>query len=149
MPQSSFDAVNVTPLIDVVMCMIIFFLIVGKLATDRGLAVRLPESIRGSEETSPAVLIVTVAKFDQAPERIGEQSAFWKPYGITVQADGEVMTDAKALETAIRGKMAAIPTTSIQVRAHRDLAWGAVEPVLRTCGQAGAKSVRLATERAQ
>lgn len=149
MPQSSFDAVNVTPLIDVVMCMIIFFLIVGKLATDRGLPVTLPKSPRGAEETSASVLVLTIAKFELAPERITEQSAFWRPYGITVQLDGETMTDAKALETAIRGKLASAPSTSIQIRGHSGLNFGAVEPVLRTCGQAGAKSVRLAAERAE
>lgn len=146
-PASALESINVTPLIDVVMCLIIFFLIVGKLSTDRGLAVRLPPSARGAEEASPVVMIVTVAKLADAPESVAEGAEGWKSLGITVQADGEPVADSKALEAAIRGKILAAPLTSIQVRADRALNFGNVEPVLRACGQGGAKSVRLATER--
>lgn len=150
-PGSSIEAINVTPLIDVVMCLIIFFLIVGKLSTDRGVQVRLPESIRGSDETSASVMIVTVARLAEASGDIIDNSSGWKVYGVTVQADGEPMSDAKSLEAAVRGKLAAAPGggagLSIQIRADRDLPFGSVEPVLRACGQAGAKSVRFAAER--
>ncbi|MFN7022096.1 MAG: ExbD/TolR family protein, partial [Phycisphaerales bacterium] len=67
---------------------------------------------------------------------------------ITVQVDGETVADAAALESAVRGRILAAPLTSIQVRADRALSFGNVEPVLRACGQGGARSVRLATERA-
>jgi biopolymer transport protein ExbD len=150
-PGSSLEAINVTPLIDVVMCLIIFFLIVGKLSTDRGVPVRLPQSIRGSEETSASVMIVTVARADETAAGAAESGSGWRAYGITVQADGEMMADVKALESAVRGKLAAAPGggagLSIQIRADRDLPFGSVEPVLRSCGQAGAKSVRFAAER--
>jgi biopolymer transport protein ExbD len=148
---SSIEAINVTPLIDVVMCLIIFFLIVGKLSTDRGVQVRLPESIRGSDETSASVMIVTVARLGDPNSPLAEGAQGWRTYGITVQADGESMSDAKALEAAVRGKLASAPGggagLSIQIRADRDLPFGSVEPVLRSCGQAGAKSVRFAAER--
>lgn len=150
-PGSSIEAINVTPLIDVVMCLIIFFLIVGKLSTDRGVQVRLPESIRGSDETSASVMIVTIARLAEAPAEVKSDAAGWEPYGVTVQADGQPMSDAKALEAAVRGKIAEAPGgaagLSIQVRADRDLPFGSVEPVLRACGQAGARSVRFAAER--
>jgi biopolymer transport protein ExbD len=64
-----------------------------------------------------------------------------------VQVDGEPVADAKSLEAAVRGKILTAPLTSVQVRADRALTFGNVEPVLRACGQGGAKSVRLATER--
>lgn len=150
-PGSSIEAINVTPLIDVVMCLIIFFLIVGKLSTDRGAPVRLPSSIRGSEETSASVMIVTVARLGDPASALAESAQGWRTYGITVQADGQPMADAKALEAAVRGKLLSAPGggagLSIQIRADRDLPFGSVEPILRSCGQAGAKSVRFAAER--
>lgn len=146
-PGSSLEAINVTPMIDVVMCLIIFFLIVGKLSTDRGQHVALPWSIRGGEETSPTVMVVTIARLGDVPTELADASAGWKGFGITVQADGQPVADGKALETAVRARLAEAPGLSIQVRGDRLLPYGAVEPVLRACGQAGAKSVRFAAER--
>src|SRR5262245_29295771 len=54
-----FGEINVTPLIDVVMCLIIFYLLVGKLATDRKVQIKLPESTVGAE-AEPEVLIVNI-----------------------------------------------------------------------------------------
>lgn len=146
-PGSALEAINVTPMIDVVMCLIIFFLIVGKLSSDRGVLVPLPQSIRGTEETSPTVLVVTIARLAGSPPEIADAAAGWKAFGVTVQADGQPMADAKALESLVRGRLAEAPGLSIQVRGDRALPYGAVEPVLRACGQAGAKSVRFAAER--
>ncbi|MBY0311566.1 MAG: biopolymer transporter ExbD [Phycisphaerales bacterium] len=136
------EAVNVTPLIDVVMCLIIFFLIVGKLATDRGLPVNLPRTGVGQEEQSASLLVVTVVKLGADEPKTG-----WGAYGIRVQADGRTLDFPKDLETAVRGKLAGNPSASVQVRADRELPYGAIEPVLRALGLGGAKSVRLATER--
>lgn len=41
------DHVNVTPLIDVVMCLIIFFLLAGQMARDNLLTVKLPGVLQG------------------------------------------------------------------------------------------------------
>lgn len=143
--QSDFHGVNATPLIDVVMCLIIFFLIVGKLSTDRGYAVRLPASGVGREESNKHVIIVTIAR---PPEGVTPGPG-WAALGVVVQLDGEETNDAPALEAMIRSKILERSDVSVQVRADRELAFGAVEPVLRALGQAGAKSVRLATERAR
>ena len=45
-PDGSAGHLNVTPLIDIVMVLIIFFLLVGQLAMDRKGAVDLPEALR-------------------------------------------------------------------------------------------------------
>ncbi len=142
--HSTFEGINATPLIDVVMCLIIFFLVVGKLATDRGYAVPLPGSSVGQDETSASVLVVTVA---QRPDGRQSTGSVWDRLGITVQADGEVCLDVAALEGAVRTKLREVRDTSIQVRGDKFLQFGQIEPVLRACGQAGAKSVRFATEK--
>lgn len=138
------EAVNATPLIDVVMCLIVFFLIVGKLSSERGFPVNLPQTGVGQDEKSASVLIVTVSKAaEDAPRTTGS----WALYGISVQADGLATDTPKSLEAMVRGKLSENPQASVQIRADRELPFGAIEPVLRAAGQGGAKSVRLATER--
>ena len=143
--QGDFHGVNATPLIDVVMCLIIFFLIVGKLSTDRGFAVKLPDSPVGKDEKSTNVAIVTVAP----PPPGVTPGPGWAALGVVVQLDGEETNDAAALQSVIRNRLLERPDLSVQVRADRDLAFGAVDPVLTALGQAGVKSVRLATERSR
>ena len=62
--QPVFEAVNVTPLIDVVMVMIIFFLIVGKLATDADARLRLPQSGIGTTTQQPGRTITVTPGSD-------------------------------------------------------------------------------------
>lgn len=143
----AFEAINVTPLIDVVMCLIIFFLIVGKLATERGMFVKLPQTGVGSEETSQSVLVITIAKLADAQAMGVKSETAWSALGIAVQVDGQPVEDSKALENAVRSRIAEHNNASVQVRADRELAYGSVEPVLRAAGMGGARSVRLATER--
>ena len=50
-PDGSAGHLNVTPLIDIVMVLIIFFLLVGQLAMDRKGAVDLPEAASGEPAT--------------------------------------------------------------------------------------------------
>ena len=136
------EAVNATPLIDVVMCLILFFLIVGKLSSENGPLVRLPQTGVGQDEQSASLMIVTVTKITDDAPRVG-----WGTYGVAVHADGLPLDNAKSLESAVRGKLAANASASVQVRADKDLLWANVNPVLVAIGQGGAKSVRLATER--
>lgn len=144
------EGVNATPLIDVVMCLIIFFLLVGKLASDRGAAVRLPESITGSDERAASVVVVTVSPLPGDPiaagvPRPGESG--WAAIGVSVQADGATLADAKELEAVARSALARDAGVSVQLRADRDLPYAAIEPVLRSLGLAGIKSIRYATEK--
>ena len=136
------EAVNATPLIDVVMCLILFFLIVGKLASERGMAVNLPKAASGREEAASGVLILTVAKANELTPKSPLTTL-----GIIVQVDGKDVGDLKSVETAVAERLRSNASISVQVRADRDLSFGVVEPVLRAAGQGGAKSVRLATEK--
>jgi biopolymer transport protein ExbD len=153
------EGINVTPLIDVVMCLIIFFLIVGKLATERGMAVRLPDAASGHEEQATEVIVVTIAKKPGATPAgqtggpsggptgspMGAQT--WGDLGVVVQVDGESVSDSKSLELAMADRLSVQTSASIQIRADRDLTYGVVDPVLAALRNAGAKSVRFATER--
>ncbi|MBC7835029.1 MAG: biopolymer transporter ExbD [Phycisphaerales bacterium] len=139
--EHAFEGINATPLIDVVMVLIIFFLLVGRLANDPASGLNLPGSTVGQRQDASNVLIVTVLKADSAG------AAAWVGSIARVMTEGTEVPDAASLEQIVSSKLAAQPGTTVQIRADRDLPYGSIEPVLRACGRGGARSVRLATEK--
>jgi biopolymer transport protein ExbD len=134
----SVGEINVTPLIDVVMCLIIFYLMVGKLAGDRRTQVELPETKVGTEADS-SVLIVNV---------VPVSGAGWPGSGAQVVVERAVIPGPEDLERLVRDRIGSHPGLAVQVRAEKNLPWDLVKPVLRSCTRAGAATVRLAAERA-
>lgn len=140
-PEHAFEGINATPLIDVVMCLIIFFLIVGKLTSDRGKQVHLPDTRHGESAKAADPMVIDIIK----PE--GGGGAHWLADLGQAFIIGTEVRDALSLENIVRDRILDRPATAIEIRADRELPFGAVEPVLRACGKAGARSVRLATEK--
>ena len=125
---SAVGKINVTPLIDVVMCLIIFYLLVFRLAADRRTIVDLPMTGAGvSEEASRAIVIVVTG----APTR--------------VLVDGQEVAPG-TLQGVLEARGAS-PTARVQIRADRSLAYDAVAPVIEACRKAGIVGVDLVTER--
>jgi biopolymer transport protein ExbD len=123
--------INVTPLIDVVMVLIIFYLIVGKMASDRKAPVSLPSSAIGtSEEGGGKTIVLTIR--DQSGK-------------AQVLLDGAEITNIASLVPMLTGMDAS--KRVVQLRADKTLAYGAVAPVLEACRSAGIASVKLATQR--
>jgi biopolymer transport protein ExbD len=148
----AFEGINVTPLIDVVMCLIVFFLIVGKLASDAA-TVRLPSSAIGRTDRPGSAVVISVARGDTPGSSLPID---WGGVKARVFIDGQVVGGENELVAAIREKAAAllgvaengdISAAPVHVRADRDLPYSAVEPVLRAAAKAGVPGVRLATER--
>jgi biopolymer transport protein ExbD len=126
-----FGDVNVTPLIDVVMCMIVFFLIVGKLVADQRAQLRLPETRSGSARPAQDVFVINVL--------------------ASAEGEARVVVDNDPVETPVlrellRARLLRDPATVVQLRASRELPYGAVRPVIDACRDAGVPSVRLAAE---
>ncbi len=122
--------INLTPMIDVVMVLIIFFLIVGQLATDRLEPVDLPFAQTAAlPEPADPVLIHVVRRED----------------GVRVLSQG-VELDVQGLESMLRETMALSPNRPVRVRADKSLPYSQVKPVLDACRQAGVAAVSLATE---
>jgi len=151
-----FEGINVTPLIDVVMCLIIFFLIVGKLASDAS-AVRLPGSAVGrvpGEDGGRRPLVISMA-LASAPGATPPVS--WGGVMARVFVDGQSVSGPGELEGLLRERLGGSPAATepgampaqrpVHLRADRDLPWDAVQPVLQACSKAGVLGVRLATER--
>jgi len=132
--QSPAGKINVTPLIDVMMVLIVFYLIVGKLAADRREQVALPASAVGASDEAEAIEVTV------APAAPGSDLA-------RITLAGREVSEAE-LEAALRaliGPGGAAP--SVRVRADRRLRYGAVAPVVAACRGAGLTSVTLVTER--
>lgn len=124
--------VNVTPLIDVVMCLIIFYLLVGKLAMEQRTKMVLPSSGSGITQIEPSVLTIEIPT-DPA---LGE-----------ARLDGRTVSLAE-LKSSLSTKVAANATLAVQLRADRAMPFSRVQPVLDACREAGLSTVRLATMRA-
>lgn len=136
-PRASGE-INVTPLIDVVMCLVIFYLMVGKLAGDRRTSIDLPETKVGTEAQGDVIIVNVVPVTGEG----------WPGDGAQVVVDQDVMRDAESLEKLVRDRLGSHPGAAVQVRAEKQLPWDLVSPVLRSCTRGGATNVRLATERA-
>lgn len=134
--------INVTPLIDVVMVMIIFFLIVGKLAADQRADVDLPagSALDGSAQARPLIVNVT-------------ETGAIVVLGEVVTEDG---LDARLRDGVARARRERVVSGSgadtadgalhVQIRADRGLAYGRVQPVVRACARAGVERVTFVTE---
>lgn len=125
------QGVNATPLIDVVMCLIVFFLMVGRLAERQRVEVRLPESALGAEERASERFVINVVGD-------GEVARF-------VVEDREL--SAEEVAGALKARLDAGADVSVQIRADRGMAYGLIEPAMEACVEAGVKNVRLATEK--
>lgn len=123
--------INVTPMIDVVMCLIVFFLIVGRLAADRLVSVDLPESGRGHEATAGDPIVINVSVVD----------------GRTiVTIEGRPIAPADLVgyldEHDASGR-------EVRLRADRALPFGELRGIVGACRRAGVGEMSLATERSE
>lgn len=125
--------INVTPMIDVVMVLIVFYLIVGNLVAEQRSEVYLPESRTGRTQKTQDLLVVNVlAKQDASA-----------PAPIEVEG---VHIDPELLAQLIRERRGDKPDTVVQIRADRNLAYADVLPVIRACRLAGVRDVRISAE---
>ena len=128
----------VTPLIDVVMVLIIFYLMVGAFVSGDYEDMPLPLAVFGDEVSGGAVYTVNVLT---RPGADGVE----RP-AIIVQGRP---TSVAELTTDLRIVLSRDPATVVQLRAARDLPYGAVEPAVRAISQSGVRTMRLVTESAR
>lgn len=121
--------VNVTPLIDVVMCLIIFYLMVGHLAAGRSSNVNLPTSTTGRPPDKAAPIVINVAVDDRTNE--------------TVLLIGTERVLESQLTKILKEMSEIAPESEVQIRADRSLNYGKVAPILTACRDAGLVSVKL------
>lgn len=130
--RSGVAKINVTPMIDVIMVLIIFFLIVGRLASEHGARVNLPSSASGKVESDLAKVVVNVASV--------------KPGETVLVIDG-ISLSISQLEEFLTRRRVNQPDSQVLLRADKALSYGDVEPVITLCRKVGFTSIRLVTER--
>lgn len=126
--------INVTPMIDVVMVLIVFFLIVGKLAADRRQVVLLPRSASGQDMAQRGAIELS-AEYDQ-------QSG-----GLYLRLEGAPvpLADLSRRLEELAGERPRVP---LRLRADRRLTFEQVRPLLTAAREAGIARVQLVAERA-
>ncbi len=119
--------INVTPLVDVVLVLLIIFMVVTPMLQS-GMAVELPEARNVAENKSnreQGLITVTV----------GGQ-IFWDDQAVSVDE----------LQTRIKDRLYYNPALELFVKGDRRLEYQDVRKVMSACREAGAKSVVLATK---
>lgn len=122
--------VNVTPLIDVVMCLIIFYLMVGHLAAGRSSSVNLPNSTTGRQADKAAPIVINIVAPDEKES-------------LPLLLLGEEPITASQLPKILRDRALLSPDAEVQIRADKSLNYGSIAPVLLACRDAGLLSVKL------
>lgn len=138
-PKPTNMTLNLAPMVDVMMCLIIFFLLGSSLALEEGRPVELPFAITAGQAErgdTGARVVVNVRR----PESGGDEAEFV----IGGAWDGTQVIERKLtpdeLERHLAGAAAAAASRGEAVRAviraDRGVGYGQVETALRACGKA-------------
>jgi biopolymer transport protein ExbD len=119
--------INVTPLVDVVLVLLIIFMVVTPML-QRGKDVMLPQA-----------------------KVIDEEPGSGDPLILSITSDRRVWVDQEAydpagLERRLRAEVAAQPTRPFLLKGDRRVTVGAVRRVMAIARKAGARGVRIAVE---
>ncbi len=148
MPESHVAHPNVTPLIDVVMCLIIFFMLVAKIGVTSGAEeMSLPKAILGQDiKDLGNTLTLNIRNINQPLPMVtallpGENETRELKFeenrgGATVRPLFEILKAARANNTEFK----------VILRAPTDMPYRLLEPVLFVAAEANVKNVNFATE---
>jgi biopolymer transport protein ExbD len=149
MPSAHGNEVNVTPLIDVVMCLIIFFMLVAKIGVAQGIKkMDLPYTYLGKKiEDMGNTLTLNVLQVGSDTERpmvTALVDTVDRDLPISVEAGG--VSQFPLRETLKRFKERYKDQFKVIIRADWELPFTLVEPVLVECANAGTQNIFFATK---
>ncbi len=129
--NDEFPHINMTPMVDVVLCLLIFFMVATRLYDwdENQFTVRVPEVAKAAPLTS-------------APEDLTLEVA--GPGRVTV---GDKLYDLESLTAMLRAARERYPKQGVLVRGDAQLSYQDVADVLAACEAAGIRSVRLPVRR--
>ena len=148
------EHVNVTPLIDIVMCLIIFFMICGKLVQADVAPIEVPKAKKAQElqDQKDRLFLNLVpdytekvkeqAKSNPRVYMIAENKLELKPL---VQIHGKTIP-FEELPTVLREAKKDNPDMRLLIRADRDLHYKWISPLIVSCAKADIRSIHFATE---
>ena len=132
------EHINVTPLIDVMMCLIVFFLVCGRLAAQESNdKVVVPRAELGQQlpEQRDRLLINVLPRDPNHPDMNAEPVVYIRG-GVIAMND---------LARYLRDEKGRTPDVKVIIRADQDIPYQWIAPVLTACAQAGIKSVNFST----
>jgi biopolymer transport protein ExbD len=158
-PETKEGNVNVTPLIDIVMCLIIFFMLVAKIGVDTGAdrRITIPASLQGLEIKdmgNTLTLNVQPGAGDQP-----NVSALVEGVVQDVKLVDPVTGQKPLLNTLLKfrygkdlrpggvNESADNPEFKIIIRGDEEMGYQYLEPVLITCAEANVKNVNFNTRK--
>ena len=162
MPQIKQSGVNVTPLIDVVMCLIIFFMLVAKIGVSTGedRSIDIPTTVLGKDLrtfTNTLTLNVTAPAGASQPMVTAFVEGSSSQYKVLDETTGQSPL-REMLKTFRFGKdkapgaagnnpaFADNPDFKVVIRAAQDMEYRFLEPVLMICAEARVKNVNFNTK---
>ena len=161
MPRLMEGGVNVTPLIDIVMCMIIFFMLVAKIGVDTGAdrTIEVPVSFLGTDLRDMGnTLVLNVVN---GPSGVADAQPIVTALGrngqleeLKIQKNEGEKTETPLLDTlkyfqggdAARG-VAPNPDFKVIIRGDKSLTYQFLAPVLIQCNLAHVKSFAFNTKK--
>jgi biopolymer transport protein ExbD len=119
--------INMTPLIDIMLVLLIIFMVSSSAAIESGLDVNLPEVNAVSDKTD-AILVISLNKEG------------------TIAVQGEVVTQPELLREKIAAKLAELKTTSVILEGDGESQLNETMAVMDTAKMAGAKTFSIAAK---
>jgi biopolymer transport protein ExbD len=145
---------NVTPLIDIIMCLIIFFMLVAKIGVTTGAEkIDIPTTVLGSkiEDMSNTLTLNIPGNINADYPQV---EALIKPAGggagaMTSLPIQDSVTGQNVLQNTLQLYKKQNPNFKVIIRANQNLDWRFIEPVLLTCQSAGVVSINFNTSQAK
>jgi biopolymer transport protein ExbD len=149
MPDIREAGVNVTPLIDVVMVLIIFFMLIAKIGVSTGAdpSITVPDSILGTDLKSLSNTLTLNVREGPADEPM-----------VTALVDGssrqpqeikllDKLTNTRPLLKLLQTARKDNPEFKVIIRGDKEMSYRFLEPVLITCMEANVKNVAFDTSK--
>jgi biopolymer transport protein ExbD len=146
-PESHQAHPNVTPLIDIIMCLIIFFMLVAKIGVTTGAQkIAIPSSIVGTKIADMSnTLTLNIPDALKQDQDVPVINAFIKPRGGGNAA--MVSLSPTDLVTTLKLYKSQNENFKVIIRARADLDWRFISTVLDACNEAGVRTIEYNTEK--
>jgi biopolymer transport protein ExbD len=153
-PESHSAHPNVTPLIDIIMCLIIFFMLVAKIGVTTGAEkIDIPATFLGTkiDDMSNTLTLNIPDKLNADDPQV---NALVKPVGGGDPAMRPLnlhdpVTGQNQLLNTLKYYKSQNPEFKVIIRAKADLDWRFIEPVVFACNDAGVRSINYDTQQAK
>lgn len=124
------SGINVTPLVDVCLVLVIIFMVTAPLMSDPVIKVTLPKAHADQDQKEQEKITITLGK------------------GGELGLDDKVYKTMAEMDDDLKVKLAASETKIVVVRADEDAMHGALADVMAAAKDAGAASLTVATDQA-